>query len=120
MHWHDGTTVLRRDDRLSRVRRLTYLIAGAATAASLGFATVLGVVIPGRAATTGTQAPSGQSGGGAGQPGGSADHRSGSHRPDSHRTTSHRSGRHGKGGIKPPSQPPSGSSSPPAVSSGGS
>ena len=57
MRWPE-TAIARRDDLLARTRRLTLLVAGTASAASIGLATVLGLSIPGKAATTtGTQAP---------------------------------------------------------------
>lgn len=92
-----STAALRRDDRLNRTRKLSAWIAGGATAASVGLAGLLGVAIPGHAVTT-TKAlrPSGQTG---------------ASRGDAH---GHRQR------LSPPSSPPSASTSPPAVSSGGS
>ncbi len=132
MHWHGESNVARRDDRLGRVRRLTYLIAGGATAASVGLATVLGVVIPGRAAASGIRVPSGQSGQssrgsgqsgqGSGQsgrvPGAPGTVQASPATMADQRVTGLAA--MAAGGLKPPSQPPAGSSSPPVVSSGGS
>jgi hypothetical protein len=109
------SAVLRRDERLDRTRRLSMLIAGGATAASLGLAGVLGIAIPGKAVTTGNQSQAGsQSGRQAGtqprpQAGQPATDKTGGHRGSSH---PHR--------LAAPSSAPSSSSAPPVVSSGGS
>jgi hypothetical protein len=130
MRQSDDFDVLRRDDRLIRVRRLSLWIAGSATAVSLGLATVLSAAIPGRAVTTTTQTPAGQSGASHGQPGntGGSGHGTNSghrtntgHRADSrHRAGSRHRAAKARDGLTPPAQPPSASQAPPVVSSGGS
>jgi hypothetical protein len=112
MRWPE-TAIARRDDLLARTRRLTLLVAGAASAASIGLATVLGLSIPGKAATTGTQAPTSQNPSSPASPA-----------PSQH-STRHSTGpgtRHGHRHrhLAPPAQPPSSSPAPPATSSGGS
>jgi hypothetical protein len=100
------SAVIRRDDQLIRTRRLTGWLTGGATAASLGLAGVLGIAIPGKAVTSAGHASSAQSSPAAGR-------RSG---PPGHTGSSgHRNHR-----IAPPAAPPSGSTAPPVVSSGGS
>jgi hypothetical protein len=106
-----SSAALRRDDRLDRTRRLSAWIAGGATAASVGLAGLLGAAIPGHAAT-GSQHPSGQTGTGAtgrqgtGQPS----------QPTSGGSQAHPRRHH----ISAPASPPSASTAPPVVSSGGS
>jgi hypothetical protein len=111
--------VARRDDLLARTRRVSVLVAGAATAGSIGLATVLGLSIPGKAATTGTPAPP--------SPGPSqgtapaAQHGTGTHTRPGTRTASGPHANHGKhANLAPPPQSPSSSSAPPVTSSGGS
>ncbi len=115
MRWPE-TAIVRRDDLLARTRRLSLLVAGVASAASIGLATVLGLSIPGKAATTaGNQAPivpnptptpaTGQHG----QSGHNGRHGQHATRP-----------RHGHRRLAPPTQPPSTSTAPPTTSSGGS
>lgn len=120
----DEFAVMRRDDRLIQVRRLTLWIAGAATAVSVGMATVLGSVIPGRAATSGSQAPSGQSGSGSAKGTGAGKSTgSGKSTGAGNGAGSGKGAGPGKGtggGLAPPSHQPTGSSSQPVVSSGGS
>jgi hypothetical protein len=125
MRWPPEPAIARRDDLLARTRRVSLFVAGGATAASIGLATVLGLSIPGKAATTtGTQAPAptpnlapaGSHQGRAGHHGTSAKHGTG---------TKHRTGAKHRTGTKhahlaPPTQPPSSSSAPPVTSSGGS
>lgn len=109
-----SSAALRRDDRLDRTRKLSGWIAGGATAASVGLAGLLGAAIPGHAATagkaaTGNQHPSGQTGtGGTG--------RQGTGQPASGGSQAHPR-RHQ---ISAPASPPSASTAPPVVSSGGS
>ncbi len=97
------SAVIRRDDQLIRTRRLTGWLAGGATAASLGLAGVLGIAIPGKAVTAGSHA---QSGSAASQ---------GTRQPSRTGSSGHRNH-----SIAPPAAPPSGSTAPPVVSSGGS
>ena len=106
-----SSAVIRRDHRLSRTRKLSAWIAGGATAASVGLASLLGASIPGHAAATGkTAAGAGASGHqGSGQPASSHG------RAHAHRNR-----------LSAPSSPPSSAPSsppttpPPVVSSGGS
>jgi hypothetical protein len=114
MRWPE-TAIARRDDLLARTRRLTLLVAGSACAASIGLATVLGLSIPGKAATTGTQAPTVPNPSNSPAPGHPGRHSQGG-RHGQHGT---RSG-HGHRRLAPPKQPPSTSTSPPATKSGGS
>lgn len=99
-----SSSALRRDDRLDRTRKLSAWIAGGATAASVGLAGLLGVAIPGHAATAGkattrTQHPSAKT----------SQSASGHGQAHAHRRQ-----------ISGPTSPPSTSTSPPVVSSGGS
>lgn len=130
MRWPAASAVIRRDDQLTRIRRLTVWIAGGATAASLGLAAVLGHALPGHAAAktappvarngattrTGSGSRAGSSSRGSGS--GSAAH-AGSHSTRSRRTGSGHSNQ-GGGQVSPPSQPPASTVAPPVVSSGGS
>lgn len=115
--------VTRRDDNLSRTRKLSAWIVGGATAASVGLAAALGYALPGHsyAATTpaghtgsvtNQRGTTGGSGGGQHAGGGSGTKRSGSQGGSG--------GTNNGGGLAPPQQPPSNSSAPPVVSSGGS
>jgi hypothetical protein len=101
-----NSAVIRRDSRLDRTRKLSAWIAGGATAASVGLAGLLGVAIPGHAATAAHQRQSGQTRASghqrASQPGGRA-------KPRAHRHS-----------LSAPSSPPSATTAPPVVSSGGS
>jgi len=115
MRWSQEPAIARRDDLLVRTRSVSLLIAGGATAATIALATILGLSIPGKAATTtGTRAPSPA---GAGQhpapaPAGKHGTSAGARHGAKHRTKhSH---------LAPPTQPPSSSSAPPVTSSGGS
>jgi hypothetical protein len=111
------TAIARRDDLLARTRRLTLLVAGGASAATIALATVLGLSIPGQAATAGTRAPASPSSSAPGKP---ATGRPG--RPG----TNHGHGtRHGHRHLTPPTQAPSTpvpskSTAPPTTSSGAS
>jgi hypothetical protein len=102
-----SSAVIRRDSRLDRTRKLSAWIAGGATAASVGLAAVLGAAIPGHAVTGGNQRSSGQT---------RANGLQGSSQPSGSRGQAH-AHRHS---LSAPSSPPSGSTSPPVVSSGGS
>ncbi|HYK33412.1 MAG TPA: hypothetical protein VEV63_15685 [Streptosporangiaceae bacterium] len=102
-----NSAVIRRDSRLDRTRKLSAWIAGGATAASVGLAGLLGVAIPGHAATAAHQRTSGQTRA-------SGDQRAS--QPGSRRAQPH-AHRHG---LSAPSSPPSPSTAPPVVSSGGS
>jgi len=104
MRWPE-TAIVRRDDLLARTRRLTLLVAGGASAASIGLATVLGLSIPGKAATTGSQTPTTQNPSASPSPA-----------PGKHGTRHSHGHRH----LAPPTQPPSTSQAPPTTSSGGS
>ncbi len=106
MRWPE-TAIARRDDLLARTRRLTLLVAGAASAASIALATVLGLSIPGKAATTGTRVPTTQN-------------PSTSPSPGQHGTRHGSRHSHGRSHLAPPAQPPSSSQAPPTTSSGGS
>jgi hypothetical protein len=111
MRWQPETAITRRDNLLARTRGLSLLIAGTATAASVGLATVLGLSIPGKAATTTSpQSPAGSHR--APAPGAPGQHHS---RPGKHHS---QPGRHRH--LAPPAQPPSKSTAPPVTSSGGS
>jgi len=126
------SAMIRRDTRLDRTRKLSVWIAGGAAAACVGLATLLGTAIPGRAANSGSRATTGQASSGrqpgsgrqAGSPGqtGSSGQTGPGDRGTRHAqpTTGH--GRaHGQRHIlSPPSAPPSQSTAPPVVSSGGS
>jgi hypothetical protein len=133
MRWpHDPmqSAVTRRDDNLARTRRLSAWIAGGATAASLALAAALGYVLPGHsyastpAGHTGSVTGQHGSTGGGGSSGGGQ--RSGGRNGGSGSGSSGGSGSQGGGGtsngggLAPPQQPPSGSTAPPVVSSGGS
>lgn len=114
------TAITRRDDLLTRTKGLSLLVAGAAGAVSVGLAAVLGLSIPGKAATTKAQTPTGQ-----GQPGQGQGQRQGQPPAGSHR--SGQAGKHSKHGTRhrhlaPPAQPPSKpkSQAPPVTSSGAS
>jgi hypothetical protein len=108
MRWPE-TAIARRDDLLARTRRLTLLVAAGAGAASIGLAAVLGLSIPGKAATTtGTQAPTVPNPSTSPAPG----------QPGTRPGPGHRH-------LAPPRQPPSTpaaptSTAPPATKSGGS
>ena len=96
------SAVIRRDDRLARTRALSAWVASGTTAACIALAGVLGIAIPGHSAPTG-HPPS----------------HSGHRTAPSH--NGHRSApSHGGHRIAPPAAPPSGSTAPPVVSSGGS
>jgi hypothetical protein len=115
MRWPPQTAIVRRDTLLARTRWLSVLVAGAAGAASIVLATILGQSIPGRAATTtttGTQPPAGPSP---------------ARTPTRTPTKAPTGGQHGTTGTRhhhhhlaPPTQPPSTSSAPPVTKSGGS
>jgi uncharacterized protein involved in copper resistance len=121
MRWSPEPAIVRRDDLLARTRRVSLLVAGAATAASIGLATVLGLSIPGKAATTtGNQAPAPSP---APTPAGSHHGRAGHHGTSAkHGTGTKHGAKHGTkhAHLAPPTQPPSSSSAPPVTSSGGS
>ncbi|HET7012814.1 MAG TPA: hypothetical protein VFI65_02815 [Streptosporangiaceae bacterium] len=114
MRWPD-TAIARRNDLLARTRRLTLLVVGAASAASIGLATVLGLSIPGKAATTGAKAPSGPNPTASPAPG-----RHGTNPRTNPKTTHGTRHHHGRSHLAPPTQPPSSSQAPPTTSSGGS
>lgn len=112
MRWPE-TAIVRRDDLLARTRRLTLLIAGAASAASIALATVLGLSIPGKAATTGSRTPA--------VPNPTAAPAPGQHGTNPRTRPGNRHGHsHGRTHLAPPTQPPSSSQAPPTTSSGGS
>jgi hypothetical protein len=110
--------ISRRDDRLNRVRQLTFWLAGGATAASVGLAGVLGVAIPGRTTSATGHPATGQAGTGTGS--------SGTGSKGGPAAGAGLGGRHHPRKLVPPPQPPSGGGSPgsgggaPVVSSGGS
>lgn len=127
MRWsHDPmqSAVTRRDDNLARTRRLSAWIAGGATAASFALAAALGYVLPGHSyastPATHTGSVTGQHGsGGSGGSGGGQ--RSGGGGSGGSGSSGGSSGSGGSGrGLAPPQQPPSTSTAPPVVSSGGS
>lgn len=112
MRWPQNSAVTRRDEQLTRTRRLTLWVAGGATAASFSLAAALGFALPGHTSTAAAQ-PAGQPGtqSGAGRSSqGSAGTRTGSGHPGA---TGHRR-------LAPPHRPPAKTSAPPVVSSGGS
>jgi hypothetical protein len=113
------TAIARRDDLLARTRRLTLLVAGGASAATIALATVLGLSIPGKAATTGTRAPASPSSKAPATPGRPATGRPGTnHGHGTRHSTRHR---HLARPTQAPSTPvPSKSKAPPTTSSGGS
>lgn len=117
------TAVLRRDNQLDRTRRLSALIAGGATAASIGLAAVLGAAIPGRAAPvsnqTGVQqSGSGTSGGSGTGTGGSSGSRQGAASGSGHQGGGQAPAHRHR--LSAPASPPASTTSPPVVSSGGS
>src|SRR5215469_13808544 len=57
-----SSATIRRDDRLDRTRKLSVLIAGGATVASVGLAGMLGAAIPGHSVMAGKTAGAGVSG----------------------------------------------------------
>ena len=110
-----GHAVRRRDERLSRTRKMSLWVAGGAAAASLGLGTAFAHALPGhRAAASGAQPGrpgsgqqngAGPAGNGAGQPAASP-----SAAPA---RISHHS-------LAPPQQPPATTQAPPQTTSGGS
>jgi hypothetical protein len=119
-------TIARRNDLLARTRSVSLVVAGGATAASIGLATILGLSIPGKAATAGTKAqtPTGSHQGTAssGQQGTRTKHGTGTRTKHGTRSKHGTGTRHGAkhSHLAPPTQPPSSSSAPPTTSSGGS
>lgn len=112
-----GHAVRRRDERLSRTRRMSLWVAGGAAAASLGLGTAFAHALPGhRAAASGAQpagpgsgqqSGAGPAGNGAGQPAAS---------PSAAPARQH--ARHHN--LAPPQQPPATTQAPPQTTSGGS
>jgi len=102
-----NSAVIRRDSRLDRTRKLSEWIAGGATAASVGLAGLLGVAIPGHAATAAHQRQPGQTRASGHQR--ATQTRGGRAKPRAHRHS-----------LSAPSSPPSATTAPPVVSSGGS
>jgi hypothetical protein len=104
-----GHAVRRRDERLSRTRRVSLWVAGGAAAASLGLGTAFAHALPGHRTTAAGARSSGagqvQSGTGQAAPGSPAV-------PARH---------HGhKQNLSPPPQPPATTQAPPQAISGGS
>ena len=112
-----GHAVRRRDERLSRTRRMSLWVAGGAAAASLGLGTAFAQALPGhRAAASGAQpagpgsgqqSGAGPAGNGAGQPAASP-----SAAPARQHARYHN--------LAPPQQPPATTQAPPQTTSGGS
>ncbi len=117
-----GHAVRRRDERLSRTRKMSLWVAGGAAAASLGLGTAFAHALPGhRAAASGAQ-PAGPApvsrtgpdsrtgpaaGNGAGQPAASPSAAPARQHPRHHN-------------LAPPQQPPATTQAPPQTTSGGS
>jgi hypothetical protein len=114
-----GHAVRRRDERLSRTRRVSLWVAGGAAAASLGLGTAFAQALPGhRAAASGAQpASSGQGQGGTSQ-GGTSQGQGGSGQPTA--SPSAAPARHHHHSLAPPQQPPATTQAPPQTTSGGS
>lgn len=109
-----NSAAIRRDNRLDRTRKLSAWIAGGATAASVGLTGLLGAAIPGHAATAGKAAAGNQHSSGKTSP--SATGRQGTGQPASGHGQAHAHRQR----ISAPASPPSASTAPPVVSSGGS
>ena len=114
MRWSHDSAIARRDEHLARTRRLTWWVAGGATAASFCLATALGFALPGHTSNVSPR-PAGQTGSQRGQAAGSGpDGGQGAHSGAGHPAAPHRR-------LSPPRQPPaSGGGAPPVTSSGGS
>jgi len=106
-----GHAVRRRDERLSRTRRVSLWVAGGAAAASLGLGTAFAHALPGHRTTAAGARSSGagqvQSGTGQAAPGSPA-------APAGHHGHGH------KQNLSPPQQPPATTQAPPQTTSGGS
>ena len=115
-HMHFASA--RRDDRLSRVRKLTLWIAGGAAAASLGLGTAFAHAIPGHAA--GSQS-AGSAPAATGSPGTGGSAGTGTTGSGAGGTVTGGKHRHHHA-LAPPEQPPSQAPAPapPVVHSGGS
>jgi hypothetical protein len=114
MRWPTESAIIRRDDHLMRIRRLTLWIAGGAATASLGLAAAFGHALPGHAATAGHPAAQQGSGSGTGTGTGAGGGGNGGN------SNGGGGSQGGTGQVNPPAQPPSSGGGPPVVSSGGS
>ena len=118
-----GHAVRRRDERLSRIRRVSLWVAGGAAATALGLGTAFAHALPGHAAVATGARPTGarqaQPGAGQAQPGaGQAQPRAGPAAPGSAAAPVRRHNRHQS--IAPPQQLPVTTQAPPQTVSGGS
>ena len=105
-----GHAVRRRDERLSRTRKMSLWVAGGAAAASLGLGTAFAHALPGHGAAASGAQPAGPGSGqqnGTGQPAAS---------PSAGPARQH--ARHHN--LAPPQQPPATTQAPPQTTSGGS
>jgi hypothetical protein len=111
-----GHAVRRRDERLSRIRRVSLWVAGGAAATALGLGTAFAHALPGHAAVATGARPTGarqaQPGAGQAQPG------AGPAAPGSAAAPVRRHNRHQS--IAPPQQLPVTTQAPPQTVSGGS